>query len=259
MQLFRTARVFGTIPVAAALLAIGIPFVVSGTKPLPSASSQPPIRIPSYVAWTEETMAAASNGDTVRGLVLAQRCIRCHGQEGFSNDPLVPNLAGMDKLTMWKQLNDFRAGKRKSALMSAVAGVLAIQDYADLAAYYSMLPTYPDPQDVRSFPQPAPQGTHTAAAARLIFGGDGARGIPPCQACHGPVGQKTGAPSLLTQNSDYIQGELVSFANGIRANDIDMPMRTIASLMTDDEKQAVAAYYGAGLGSLPVGVRPPGN
>lgn len=257
MRLFRTARVFGTIPVAAALLAVGIPFMVSGTKPLPSASSQPPLRIPSEVAWTEETIAIASNGDIVRGLVLARRCIRRHGQEGFSNDPLVPNLAGMDKLTMWKQLNDFRTGKRRSSIMNPVAAALAIPDYADLAAYYTMLPTYPDPQDVRSFPQPVPTGTHTSLAARLIFGGDGARGIPPCQACHGPIGQKNGAPSLLTQNSDYIHQELEGFANGIRANDIDMPMRTIASLMTDDEKQAVAAYYGAGLGSLPVGAPPP--
>jgi cytochrome c553 len=239
------------------LLAIGIPFMVSGKKPLQSASAQPPLRVPSDVAWTNETIAAASNGDTVRGLVLARRCIRCHGQEGFSNDPLVPNLAGMDQLTMWKQLNDFRVGKRKSAVMNPVAAALAIADYADLAAYYSMLPTYPDPQDVRSFPQPAPAGAHTAVAARLIFGGDGARGIPPCQACHGPIGHKNGAASLLSQNSDYIYGELNRFANGSRTNDIDMPMRTIASLMTDDERQAVAAYYGAGLGALPVGATAP--
>jgi cytochrome c553 len=251
--LFSTARAFGRVRISAALLTLGLPFMVSGTKPLPSSSSQPPIRIPSYVAWTEETIAEASNGDTVRGLVLARRCIRCHGQEGFSTDPLVPNLAGMDKLTMWKQLNDFRAGKRKSEIMNTVATALAIQDYADLAAYYSMLPTYLDPQDVRSFPQPAPAGAHTAVAARLISGGDGPRGIPPCQACHGPIAHKTGAPSLITQNSDYIHGELEAFAKGSRVNDIDMPMRAIASLMTDDEKQAVAAYYGSGLGSLPVG------
>jgi cytochrome c553 len=255
--LLRASRTFGRVRISAALLGLGLPFVVSGTKPLPSSSSQPPIRIPSYVAWTEETISAASNGDTVRGLVLARRCIRCHGQEGFSNDAQVPNLAGIDKLTMWKQLNDFRAGKRESEIMSPVATALEIQDYADLAAYYSMLPTYPDPQDVRSFPQSVPGGTHTSLAARLIFGGDGARGIPPCQVCHGPISYKNGAPSLITQNSDYIQGELKAFASGNRSNDIDMPMRTIARLMTDDEKQAVAAYYGAGLGNLPVGAFAP--
>ena len=97
---------------------------------------QPPVRIPSYVAWTSDTVARATHGDAVRGLVIARRCERCHGSEGFSPDPQVPNLAGFDKLAMWKQMNDFRAGKRESPIMQAVANELSIQDYSDLAAYF---------------------------------------------------------------------------------------------------------------------------
>lgn len=235
------------------VLAIGAPIVFSGAYLFQAANSQPPLRIPSNIAWTDDTITAASSGDVVRGLVIARRCMRCHGQEGFSSDPLVPNLAGMDKLAMWKQLNDFRDGKRKSSLMQTVAAELQQQDYADLSAYYAMLPTYPDTQDPRSFPQPAPPSAHTAEAARLISGGDGQRGIPPCQACHGPIGHKNGAPSLIRQNGRYIQEELEEFAKGNRANDINMPMRTIAALLSDDEKQGLAAYYGAGLGNLPAG------
>jgi cytochrome c553 len=240
--------------ISAVLLSLGLPFLVSGTKPLQSSSPQPPTRVPSYIAWTKETITAASRGEAVRGLVLARRCARCHGQEGFSSDPLVPNLAGMDKLAMWKELNDFRDGKRKSAVMEPIAASLVIHDYADLAAYYAMLPTYPDPQDPRAFPQPAPASTHRGVALRLTSGGDGPRGIPPCQACHGPIGHKTGAPSLRTQNSDYIREELEEFAKGSRANDIDMPMRSIASLLTEEERQAVAAYYGSGSAASPVGL-----
>jgi cytochrome c553 len=184
-------------------------------------------------------------------LILARRCERCHGREGFSPDPAVPNLAGLDRLTIWKQLNDFRAGKRESRLMQPIADALSINDYADLAAYFSMLPTYPDPQDIRAFPQLQPPSASIASAARLVVGGDGQRGIPPCQACHGPIGHKTGAASLMTQNSAYIAEQLEEFAKGSRANDINMPMRSIASMLTDEERQAVAAYYGAGLGSFP--------
>jgi len=187
----------------------------------------------------------------VRGLVIARRCERCHGTEGFSSDPLVPNLAGFDRLALWKQMNDFRAGKRESPIMQAVASELSFQDYADLAAYFSLLPTYPDLADTRSFPQAVPPSVHAAAAARLVKGGDGQRGIPPCQACHGPVGHVKGAPSLMTQNTSYIQEQLEQFANGTRSNDINMSMRSIASLLTDDEKQALAAYYGAGLANFP--------
>lgn len=133
--------------------------------------------------------------------------------------------------------------------MGPIANALAVQDYSDLAAYYSLLPTYPDPQDTRSFPQPLSPTTHIEIARRLVGGGDGLRGIPPCQACHGPIAHKTGAPSLLTQNSNYIQLQLQDFASGHRANDINMPMRTIASLLTNDERRAIGAYYGSGQGS----------
>jgi cytochrome c553 len=257
--LSKTFLAFRRTHVKAAMLALGLPFLVSRTKPPQSASPQPPVRVPSYIAWTEETIDAASTGDAFRGLVIAHRCARYHGQEGFSSDPLVPNLAGMDKLAMWKELNDFRDGKRQSAIMGPLAAELAVKDYSDLAAYYAMLPTYSDPGDLRSFPQPAPASTQAAAAAaaRLISGGDGVRGIPPCQACHGPIGHKLGVPSLIAQNADYIRLQLEEFAKGNRSNDINMPMRTIASLLTDDERQSVASYYGSGAASTPVGTFAP--
>jgi len=243
--------------VKAAMLALGLPFLVSRTKLPQSASPQPPVRVPSYVAWTQETIDAANSGEAIRGLVIARRCAHCHGQEGFSSDPLVPNLAGMDKLAIWKELNDFRDGKRNSAIMGPLAAELTVQDYSDLAAYYAILPIYPDPADPRSFPQLPSPLTHTAVAARLISGGDGARGIPPCQACHGPIGRKMGAPSLIVQNSDYIRLQLEEFASGNRSNDINMPMRVIASLLNDDERQSLASYYGSGAASTPVGASAP--
>jgi cytochrome c553 len=233
---------------AAAILGLSVPLTAFL---LPPATTQPPVRIPSYVAWTDDTIAAATSGDAVRGLVIARRCEHCHGREGFSPEPQAPNLAGIDKLVMWKQMRDFRMGKRLSPIMQSVANDLAVRDYADLAAYFALLPTYPDPGDNRSFPQALPPSTPIAAAARLITSGDGKRGIPPCQVCHGPIGHVRGAPSLTTQNNAYIREELEEFAKGARANDINMPMRSIASLLTDEEKQAVAAYYGAGLANLP--------
>jgi cytochrome c553 len=235
--------------IAAIFSSLGVPLLISSAYLQPS--SQPPVRVPSYVSWTGQTIAAATRGDAVRGLVIARRCERCHGIEGFSADPLVPNLAGMDKLTIWKQLNDFQSGKRESRLMQPIAAALSVDDYADLAAYFSMLPTYADPQDTRAFPEALPVKVGTAEAGRLIVGGDGKRGIPPCQACHGPIGHKTGAPSLMTQNAAYIQEELEEFAESKRANDINMPMRSVASQLTKEERQGVAAYYGAGLGILP--------
>jgi cytochrome c553 len=215
------------------------------------ASDAAPDRIPSLVAWTPDTIAAASSGDPFRGLLLAKRCDHCHGSEGFSPIAATPNLAGIDKLAIWKQLEDFRTHKRLSHAMDPIAESLSARDEADVVAYLSKLPVFTDPQDNRIFPQARPEPAHASVASRLVSFGDGERGIPPCQACHGPVAYRPGVPSLATQNADYVLKQLEAFANGTRANDINEPMRTIAALLTEDERQAIAEYYGAGLGLQP--------
>lgn len=226
-------------------IAIIAPFAIAAFA-LQSSDSQPATRIPTNIAWTATTISAASNGNAVRGLILSRRCERCHGQEGFSPEPSTPNLAGLDKLSLWKQLTDFHDGKRSSPVMQPIAAVLAPQDLSDIAAYYAMLPTYSDPQDQRAFPQVMPESERALKPARIVAGGDGPRGIPPCQACHGPLATKIGAPSLLSQNSVYIQDQLDAFAAGRRSNDINLPMRSIAVALTPQERQAIADYYGSG-------------
>jgi cytochrome c553 len=206
------------------------------------------VRIPSNVAWTEETLTMVSSGDAFRGLLLARRCNHCHGEEGFSSVPDFPNLAGQDRLSFWKQMQDFRSGKRASPLMQGIAEGFPARASADLAAYYAMLPIASDPQDTRTFPQAMQDPSRASIAIRLIVFGDGQRGIPPCQSCHGPVSYVKGAPPLATQNGDYLKQQLEHFSSGYRANDINVRMRSIARQLTAEEKTAVSEYYGAGLG-----------
>jgi cytochrome c553 len=154
----------------------------------------------------------------------------------------------MDTLAVFKQLEDFRTHRRLSRAMNPIAESLAPRDVADVAAYYAKVPVYADPQDNRAFPQARREHGHETTALHLISFGDGERGIPPCQACHGPVAYRPGVPSLATQNADYVLLQLDAFASGGRSNDINMPMRTIARLLTEDERHAIAEYYGSGLG-----------
>jgi cytochrome c553 len=239
------APCFGVL--ALLLLAVSL-FLWGSDSSAQAVSSEPPVRVPSNVAWTDETIRIASGGDAFRGLLLSRRCNHCHGVEGFSSVPSVPNLAGDDRLSFWKQMEDFHSGKRTSPLMQEVADQLSARDSADLAAYYSMLPTVRDPQDNRAFPQALHDASRARTAIRLIVFGDGQRGIPPCQSCHGPVAYVRGAPTLATQNGDYLLDQLEHFANGRRTNDINVRMRSIAAQLTEDEKTAISEYYGAGLG-----------
>jgi len=96
------------------------------------STSQPPPRVPSNVAWTEEIVTEASAGNAFRGLLLAKHCEHCHGSEGFSANRDIPNLAAMDRLSFWKQMDDFSSRKRNSAVMRSISAPLKRPDFADL-------------------------------------------------------------------------------------------------------------------------------
>jgi cytochrome c553 len=145
--------------------------------------------------------------------------------------------------TIFKQLDDFRAGKRSSGEMSAIATAVSAQNSADVAVYFA------SQHDGLPAPHGAPlQGGHTFresdVAVRLVFAGDPARGIPPCTSCHGPSAIKLGAPRLTGQHPAYIERQLGAFKEGARRNDINEQMRTIASELTASEMHSVAELYG---------------
>jgi cytochrome c553 len=194
------------------------------------------------IAWTEKTIRQAASGDPKRGEDIAQECTGCHGEKGLSAQPSIPSLAGLDRLVLYKQLEDFRSRTRLSVLMSAIAQSLTAQQSADVAAYFESLPGLPKNRGVR-LPRPDSSYRNHNPLERLIYAGDPKRGIAPCASCHGPGGYRIGAPTLTKQNELYMDNQLHAFAQGTRANDMDMPMRTIAALLTKSEIQALAQAY----------------
>jgi cytochrome c553 len=203
--------------------------------------------VASEVVWSSATVAEAVHGDVAHGEFIAINCSACHGAQGVSKRSWVPSLAGMDKLAIYKQLNDFRSEKRLWGVMNGIAQALTESDYADVAAYFSSLT--PGLKDAVGTRVPgASDSLHASdATRRLIFGGDPSRGVAPCAACHGPGGFHLGAPSLQGQHADYIHRQLGEFVQGVRTNDINEPMRTIAGMLTDEEMVRVAEFYDAGL------------
>jgi cytochrome c553 len=211
----------------------------------PAGEPQPAMRVPTRIAWTPELHDVILSGDPQRGEFVALNCSACHGDQGISNSPLIPTLAGMDRAVIYKQLDDYNSRKRLWGVMNGIATALTPQSRADVAAFLASreggLPpvaTVRAPEAGRSLRQSDP-------ALRLVFAGDPQRGIPPCSACHGPGGQKLGAPALTGQQTSYVERQLGAFAQGMRQNDINKQMRIIASGLTADEMHAIAVYYGS--------------
>jgi cytochrome c553 len=67
----------------------------------------------------------------------AERCDRCHGVNGNSNDPRVPALAAQGADYLEKSLNDYRNGNRKSPAMAAMSTMLTGTDARMLAEHYA--------------------------------------------------------------------------------------------------------------------------
>ena len=211
----------------------------------PAGAPQPPLRTPTRLAWTSVTLAQIAGGDAKHGAFVALNCTACHGERGISQSGLYPTLAGMDAAAIYKELDDFRSGKRLWGAMNAIAQALSAQDSADVAAYFASQGNGLPPVAGERY-----QAGHTLReddpAIRLTFAGDPSRGIPPCASCHGPGAHKLGAPQLKTQQPAYIETQLGAFAQGFRQNDINEQMRTIAMQLTPDEMHLMAQFYGGG-------------
>lgn len=81
--------------------------------------------------------AQAWAGDPAAGKEKAKPCVACHGENGVSQAPDFPKLAGQHQDYLVRALTDYKSGARKNAIMAGQVTNLKREDIADLAAYYS--------------------------------------------------------------------------------------------------------------------------
>jgi cytochrome c553 len=180
-------------------------------------------------------VAVAEEGSAEAGRNKAGVCAACHGPDGNSVNPEWPSLAGQHARYVTRQIEAFKTGTRTNPLMAGIVATLTDQDAADLGAYFSSLKIttgVADPALVR-------------AGQRLYQGGNKAKGLSACIACHGPDGrgnQPGGIPALGGQHAQYTTAQLKAYAAGERRSDPNQIMRNIAALMSADEITAVASY-----------------
>src|SRR5512140_3250569 len=81
--------------------------------------------------------AAAYAGDPAAGREKAKPCAACHGENGISQTPDFPILAGQYNDYLVRVLKDYQSGARKNPIMGAQGANLKPSDIDDLAAYFS--------------------------------------------------------------------------------------------------------------------------
>ncbi len=181
--------------------------------------------------------------ENIDGSRFILNCAECHGFDGNSVNPELPNIAGLNEKYIIRQLEDFKTGKRvNEEMMKIVREFPSDKELTSLASYFSK-------QEMINQNTPESIKNHEFIDLKIgeeIFTGKRIEyGIPACSACHGEdgLGDKEGVfPRLVGQQMDYIIKQMEAFRSGGRSNDAPPQMRNIAKQMDDEDIASVAAY-----------------
>ncbi len=187
------------------------------------------------------------HGDAVAGATKAAPCAACHGSNGVAAAPTFPNLAGQSATYLYVQLRAFKDGSRTGAVMQPLAKALTDQDMRNLAAHFASLPARAATQKALKSPR----------GSILFHDGDVAKGVPPCQGCHGVDGRGprpdptstapqpawSTFPHLAGQNAPYLLKQLQAYRDGTRiGTSNDKVMRGVARNLSAADMRALADY-----------------
>ncbi|UCV29323.1 c-type cytochrome [Ferribacterium limneticum] len=167
---------------------------------------------------------AAQKAAVEAGKKAAFFCANCHGEDGISKAPEVPNLAGQNPAYLLEQIRKFGSGERKDQFMQGLIKVLKDEERVQIALYYANIAVSPSTADAAKVPH------GKAVFAKL------------CVRCHGE--QARGGelfPRLAGQKLPYLQTAITQYrdAKGIRSNQL---MSIATSTLKNDDVTAVANY-----------------
>ena len=162
-------------------------------------------------------------------------CAACHGKDGNSPIAINPIIAQQHEGNILKQLKNFKSGDRQNALMLGIASSLTDDDMAKLALYFSKF---------KAKTIGAKNSTLAKLGEKIYRAGIEEKNVPACGSCHLPNGAGIPGqiPRLAGQYSQYTTSQLENFKTGLRKNDVNSVMRTIASRLTKEEITSVAEF-----------------
>lgn len=180
-------------------------------------------------ALQEKLKAVQADPAAMKAAVEAGRkasffCANCHGEEGISKTPEVPNLAGQNAAYLLEQIRKFGAGERKDAFMQGLIKVLKDDERLQIAAFYASTKVPPSRADAA-----------LAQRGKALYD-------KLCQRCHGEQARGSELfPRLAGQKVPYLQTSITRYRDGtgIRNNQL---MSIATSTLKNDDIVAVANY-----------------
>ena len=176
----------------------------------------------------------ADAGDIAEGKRLADSsCAGCHGANGISSSPGVPNLAGQRAPYLYFELRNYQSGIRGDSAMNNAVKFLNDDAVVKVAAYFASLePAQPRAASGTNAYVPKPDALQAGKAAAAVFSG-----------CHGEGGitKTPGMPSLVGLDPKYFLAAIEDYKSGQRKNEL---MKSMAVAISDVNAKNLALYYG---------------
>ncbi len=178
-------------------------------------------------------VAQVQAADEERAVAIVNSvCKVCHGADGESSSAIYPRLAGQSATYISKQLEDFKAGRRKGT-MNDIAANLESDEMVALGQYFSSKPVKAHRASDPDF---------TAVGKYIYHNGNQWSGVAACSSCHGEEGAGTDElPRIAGQHMRYLISQLREF-NERERTDENAIMSSIATKLTPMEIEAVARY-----------------
>jgi cytochrome c553 len=187
------------------------------------AQAQSPDKLKVLMADPPARAAAAEAGRRASSF-----CANCHGPDGNSTLPEVPNLAAQNPVYLLNQMQKFSTGERKNQWMEPAIKLLSESERMNIVVYYA---------------------TRQVTPVRSATANDAGRGLYQrvCTRCHGAGAQGDERyPRLAGQQTVYLVRALTDYRN--RTGDRMAPeMLAMTAALKDADIKAVADY----LSSLP--------
>ena len=168
-----------------------------------------------------ETALAVEAKTYREGEEVAAACMTCHGENGFSTTPGVPNLAGQHPMYLILASQEYASGARDNAEKEAMLQGLANVDIERMAMYFAA--QAPELRDPPPFGDPASGEAQTAV----------------CGSCHGArgVSEDPMMPNLAGQEPNYLVRAIRAYRDRERSHE------GMVADKSDEEIEDIAAFY----------------
>ncbi len=174
--------------------------------------------------------------------IAKDKCVGCHGEDGNSDDPKVPNIAGFSAVTIVDMLEEYRSDDRMGEKykpkngdetdMNAITKDLSEEDSEAVAAYYAG----------KTFKK-APNKFDAKLAKKGAKIHD-----KRCEKCHSEGGSLADddAAILAGQWKEYLQHQFKKLSAGERP--MPKKMKKKFKKLNDKQKAALIEFYASGGG-----------